>query len=174
MKFSYHKHICPIIIDEIVKSENFEAVNYISKDFQPSPEQKSKIFERECAKFNQESERAFIETCVGIFFEATKSHPRNAIKFSDWFRKIYIKKAESTMKEFRDCYDAVFANKNFDKFDENKKQAMIVAYKNAFHQQNNVVRINFNIYRVFKICGKNAYKFTTMQKQFEKKHEMER
>lgn len=174
MKFYYKNHICPEIIDEIINTEIFEAVNYTSSDFKPSPEQKAKIFKMQSAKFNQESERAFIETCVGIFFETTKCQPRNAIKFANWFQKVYIKKAESAMKEFRDAYDAVFANKNFDKFDEDKKQAMIETYKNAFHQQNSVVRINFNVYRVFKICGKNAYKFCTIQKQFETKNEMER
>ena len=172
MKFYYKTHICPEIIDEII--EISEAVNYTSTDFKPSPEQKAKIFKMQSAKFNQESERAFIEACAKIFFETTKCQPRNAIKFANWFQRVYIKKAEIAIKEFRDAYDAVFANKNFDKFDEDKKQRAIETYKNAFHQQNSVVRINFNVYRVFKICGKNAYKFCTIQKQFEAKNEMEK
>ena len=169
-----HKKICPSIIDEIIKIEVFDAVNYKSSDFNPSTEQKQKIFNHQMAKFSEPSERAFIEYCVTIFFNTTKFHPRNSIKFANWFSVVYKKKAESAMKEFRDCYDEVYNNKQFDSYDNETKTRIIEKYKNAFHQQNNVVRINFNVNRVFKICGKNAYRFITMQKQFENKTEMQR
>lgn len=173
MEKSYHKQICPEIINEIIKTEIFETVNYTSTDFTPSKEQKAKIFEREKQKFESATARKFVEDCVITFFEATKCQPRNAIKFSNWFKAVYIKKAETTMKEFRDSYDAMFS-KDFQTADEKTKQKIISRYKEAFYQQNNVVKTNFNIYRVFKICGKNAYKFSTMQQQFENKNEMEK